>query len=498
MALTALALSLNDVACKSGVARERVDAVITAFSAEDAETNQGYQTVSDFNVVNATPLLKLPDGRFVIFHATSLSAALYEAPFFWMVKDKAYFHEQAQKNRGDFAETFCARRLALVFGADRVFRGVLLKDSRGNELGEIDTFVLYGDRAIIFQVKSKRLTLDAQRGIEEKIREDFQKSVQKSYDQAFTCAALIQSGSCTATSRDGTALGNLESVKHFYPVCVLSDHYPALAHQARHLIQIREQEGIKAPFVLDIFMVDEMTELLPSPLHFLGYVDRRVGYDDRVTASNEHILFAYHLKKNLWLEKDVGMAALMDDWSVELDVAMVARRTGVPGARVPKGILTEVRRTRVGQLIQCIENSDDPVAIELGLFLLTMGEDAVIECSKGIDKIIARARRDGRKHDFSMPMKDTSDGLTIHCSNVAPEQGRDGLIQHCAKRKFLDKKDVWFGIWIGPGTFEARLVAKLAYQWRQDATLSAIASTSGARIPYPENGVSIGKPNEEA
>jgi hypothetical protein len=244
-------------------------------------------------------------------------------------------------------------------------------------------------------------------------------------------------------------------------------------------------------------MVDEMTELLPSPLHFLGYVDRRVGYDDRVTASNEHVLFAYHLKKNLWLEKDVGMAALMDDWSVELDVAMVARRTGVPGARVPKGILTELRRTRVGLLIQCIENSDDPVAIELGLFLLTMGEDAVIECSKGIDKIIARARRDGHKHDFSMSMKDTSDGLTIHCSNVAPEQGRKELIQHSAKRKFLDKKDVWFGIWIGPGTFEVRLVAKLAYQWRQNANLYAIASTSRARVPYPEDGVSIGKPNED-
>ena len=113
-------------------------------------------------------------------------------------------------------------------------------------------------------------------------------------------------------------------------------------------------------------MVDEMTELLPSPLYFLSYVDRRVEYDDRVMASNEHVVFGYHLKKNLWLEKNVGLAGLMDDWGVEVDVAMLARRTDVPGAKVPSGILTAARRSKIGGLIRCIENSDDPVVIDLG------------------------------------------------------------------------------------------------------------------------------------
>jgi hypothetical protein len=489
-ALAALGVRTDDLAQKSGVARERVDAVIAAFCVEDGERNCGYKTVSDFNVVNATPLLRLPDGRVVNFHATSLGAALYEAPFFWTVKDKAYFHGQAQANRGDFAEKFCARRLELVFGADRVFTNVLLKDSQGSELGEIDILVRYGNRALIFQVKSKRLTLEAQKGIEEKIRDDFQKGVQKAYDQGFNCASLLQSGSCTAIGKDGTVFGHLDSVRHFYPLCVLSDHYPALAHQARHLIEIREQEGIKAPFVLDIFMIDEMTEILPSPLYFLSYVDRRVGYDDRVMASNEHVLFAYHLKQNLWLEKDVGVAGLMDDWGVELDVAMVARRTGVPGAKIPKGILTAPRRTKVGELIQLIEDSDDSVVTALGLFLLTMGEAAVTECSKGIDKIVTRARRDGRIHDFSMGMKDSSEGLTIHCSNLPANEGKERLIQHSAKRKYLDEKDVWFGVWIGPGKINVRLVAELKYEWKLDANLFAAIST-GAWMPYPEDCVAI-------
>ena len=317
----------------------------------------------------------------------------------------------------------------------------------------------------------------------------------KAYDQGFNCARLIQSGGCKATTRDGTVVEDLDAVKHFYPLCALSDHYPALAHQARHLIQTREQDGIKTPLVLDIFMIDEMTELLPSPLYFLSYVDRRVGYDDRVMASNEHVLFAYHLKKNLWLDNDVAAAGLMDDLAVELDVAMLARRTGVPGAKIPKGILTAPRRHKFGELLQRIENSDEPAVIELGLFLLTMGEQAVTECNKGIDKIVTKARRDGRVHDFSMGMKDSSEGLTLHCSNLPTEQGQEKLIQHCAKRKYLDKKDVWFGVWIGPGKLNVRLVVELNYEWKSDGILFSAASKRGARMPYPADCMSIGKPN---
>ena len=492
--LTSLALWPDDLAKKSGVTRERVDAVIEAFSLAPSERNQDYKTASDFNVVNAIPLLRLPDGSVVSFHTTSLAAALYEAPFFWIVKDKAYFYKQAQGNRGDFAERFSARRLERVFGAERVFTNVLLKDSQNNDLGEIDILVRYGNRALIFQVKSKRLTLDAQKGIEEKIKDDFQKGVQRAYDQAFNCAKLIQAGGCRAVTRDGKVVEDLDVVKHFYPLCAISDHYPALAHQARHLIQTQQQNGIKAPFVLDIFMIDEMTEVLPSPLYFLSYVDRRVSYDDRVMASNEHVLFAYHLKKNLWLDSDVAGASLMDDWAVELDVAMLARRTGVPGAKVPKGILTAPRRRQFGELLKRIENSDEPVVIALGLFLLTMGEQAVTECNRGIDKIVTKARRDGRTHDFSMGMKGSSEGLTLHCSNLAIDEGREKLIQHCAKRKYLDKKDVWLGVWIGPGVLNVRLVVELNYEWKSDGILFAAASKRGARMPYPVDYVSVGKP----
>lgn len=495
MALPALALGPGELVQKSGIARERVDAVIAAFCVADGEANQEYRAASDFNVVNATPLLRLPDGHVVNFHTTSLGVALYEAPFFWMAKDKAYFHEHARGYRGDFAEKFCARRLGLVMRTSRIFTNVLLKDRQGNEVGEIDILLRYGDRALVFQVKSKRLTLEAQKGIEEKIRDDFQKGVQKAYDQGFSCASLIKAGSCTVTDKSGGVLKDLDSVKHFYPVCVLSDHYPALTHQARHLIKTRQEEGIKAPFVLDIFMLDEMTELLPSPLYFLSYVDRRVEYDDRVMASNEHVVFGYHLKKNLWLEKNVGLAGLMDDWGVEVDVAMLARRADVPGAKVPSGILTAARRTKIGALIQCIENSDDPVVIDLGLFLLTMGEEAVTEASKNIDKIIARVRRDGRIHDFSMGMKDTREGLTVHCSNLPADEGRERLIRHCARRKYLDRKDLWFGVWIGPGKFNVRLVTELKYEWKLDGNLFAAALTPGAQMPYPEDCVSTGEPN---
>lgn len=117
------------------------------------------------------------------------------------------------------------------------------------------------------------------------------------------------------------------------------------------------------------------------------------------------------------------------------------------------------------------------------------------ECSKNIDKIVTRARRDGRAHDFSMGMKDSSEGLTIHCSNVPANEGKEKLIQHSAKRKYIDKKGIWFGVWIGPGKFNVRLFVELKHEWKSDGALFAAASTIGARRPYPGDCVFFSKPN---
>ena len=60
------------------------------------------------------------------------------------------------------------------------------------EYAEADALVLFGNQAIVVQAKSKRLTLNARKGNDLALRDDFKKAVAKAYDQALLCADALQ------------------------------------------------------------------------------------------------------------------------------------------------------------------------------------------------------------------------------------------------------------------------------------------------------------------
>lgn len=110
--------------------------------------------MGDINLASAQPLVATDDGHYVWRHCTT--------PFYWMVADRAY-RAAASTNRGAFTKQFTADRLASVFGAANVHSGVTVL--RGSmTVTDIDVLVTFGDRAIVLQCESKRLTLEARRG----------------------------------------------------------------------------------------------------------------------------------------------------------------------------------------------------------------------------------------------------------------------------------------------------------------------------------------------
>ena len=191
----------EEVVQASGMAREVVDAILRAFTLPASEDNANFSNLHDYNAVTASPLLMTSDGRLMLLQAYAFAEALYETPFFWMMKDKAY-QPALTEHRGTFTESYVAERLASVFGSEHVFRGV--KISRGaDDVSDIDILVVWGDRVVVGQAKSKRLTLAAKRGNDVVIQEDFAKSVQAAYDQGITCAEAILGTGYTFKTADG-------------------------------------------------------------------------------------------------------------------------------------------------------------------------------------------------------------------------------------------------------------------------------------------------------
>jgi hypothetical protein len=482
--LPGFTFSVEEVGAASGLPESTVQAALNAFALSPGEKNETFRALNDFNVTNATPLLRSSHG-FVLFQSYSLVEALYESPFYWMVVDKEYA-PSAMQNRGRFTETFCRDRLELVFGKSRVYTNVDIFESKAKKIGEIDVLVLFGDRVVIVQAKSKRLTLESRKGNDGRIRDDFKKSVQDSYDQGLTCAEKITDPNVKFVGSDGREIRVPDRVSEIYVMCVVADHYPSLQFQSRQFLKYKQSDVIQSPMVLDVFALDAITEMLPSPLRFLSYINRRVSYTERLMATHETVILSYHLKKNLWIDEDVNMLMLGDDISVDLDVAMAVRRDGVNGQRTPDGILTRLNSTAVGRIISAIESRPEPGVIDFGFLLLAMSGKATTDASAGLDRAARLARRDGQTHDISLGFNSPKSGFTVHCSADPLPVAEARLRSHCQIRKYRQKANSWFGVCLHPSDQSLRFGFKLDYEWQKDPQLERIADDADRSVSLTE------------
>jgi len=458
-------LTLDEMAKATDIDRQVTAKVLDAFSLPDNEKNKSFKSVSDFNFVNAFPIIPIGDNQYLLYQFYSFVEALYESPSYWMGEDSAY-RDIAAMNRGLFPEQFCANRMRAIFGEKRVYENVVLYRGEKTTAGEIDVLVVFGNRAIIVQAKSKRLTVESRKGNDNQIREDFTKAIQDSYYQGLKCAKGLLEKDIRVLDKRQQPIKALETLKEIYILCVISDNYPALALQTRQLLSTKKTEKIMAPMVMDVFLLDVMAEMLHSPLYFLSYIDRRVGYDDSVLAANELTVLSHHLKTNLWLDSESNLLHLSEDIGSYLDAAMYARREGLPGQKTPDGILTRLKGTPLGQVIEQIEYVDDPASVDFGFMLLTLGEDTILALNEGIEEVVRLSRADSLHHDFSIRVGSGHTGITIHANFDTNDIAHGRLYQHCEKRKYKEKTKTWFGLCLDPKTASIRFGVSLDSPWQ--------------------------------
>ena len=450
---------------RTGLSVDVVEMFLKAFSIKPGSaSNTQFDSLNAFNQANATPFINIDDKDFLLFQHYSLNEAFYETPFFWMASDKAYIN-QAMQNRGNFLEQYSAERLRSVFGEARVFENVHIWGAGRDEVGEIDVLVVFANRAIILQAKTKRLTIEARKGNDLQLKDDFKKSIQDSYDQGLLCAKCLNQSEFVFKDGSGKPLELNANFKEIYIFCVVSDHYPALGFQARQFLNSEETEVIKPPFVMDVFLLDVLCEMLSSPLYFLSYVNRRVGYSEKILSAHELTVLSYHLKQNLWVEEELSMMYLDDSISVDLDIAMLVRRTGAPGAHTPTGILTKLGNSPVKKLLEQIEHLEEPATIDLGFLLLCLSGEALEDLGTTMGQMVRKAKAQHNHHDLTVSVADS--GITIHFNADDNRVAAEKLRSHCERRKYVCKAKSWFGLCVNPENSQLRFGVELINPWEQ-------------------------------
>ncbi|HGU8071811.1 TPA: SEC-C metal-binding domain-containing protein [Escherichia coli] len=466
--LNAYELSINEIVTETGISYVKVRTIIDLFSS-GGNSNETFQSVSDFNIFNARPIIRTGD-RYYCFSAYSLAQSIYETPFFWMNNDKKYRPISAQ-HRGQFVEDYVYRKMTSIFGIENVFKNVYIVNSNNETLGEIDVLVSFSDSVIIYQAKSKKLTIEARKGNGNAIQKDFQGAIQDAYDQGVSCAQFIVSGA-SLTDQNFNRLNLNSSVSRCYIVPIISEHYPSLSFQVRQYLNVKITNEIYPPFIMDVFLLDVLTEFLNTPLYFLSYIDRRSKYNMRVFSSHELTVFSLHLKQNLWIDNECDMFMLHDDICADLDIAMLVRRKGISGKHTPSGILTLHQDGFIRKIINSLESENHKLAMDLGLLLLSLDSDAIENINKIANKTIFLSSFDKKHHDFSTVIGDT--GITVHCNYYKKDVAGKKLYEHCIKRKYITKCKKWIGIHVRPITYDINYGIMLDFEWEYSSDIESI------------------------
>lgn len=239
----------------------------------------------------AKPIIKINELTLLLPPPIILLQAVCESPIYWMGQDKTYA-QTAWKHRGETTVNMVFHWMRSVFGRENVFKNVLIQKGK-QHITDIDILVTFQNKVIVFQVKSKKMTLETKLGDREKFINDFNKSIQDAYDQAISSIKSIQARDCTFLY-ENSQIELPKNINDFYIFCVTTEQFKTLNTRFEESIKIDSQLSSIPIIPISTFDLQVLTLYLYNPYDFLYYLHRRKEYLSKIILSEEiNILIAF-------------------------------------------------------------------------------------------------------------------------------------------------------------------------------------------------------------
>ena len=398
-----------------GIERRTLDNFLAKFSLVPGKVNQRFDAIGEYNQVHSHPSVELGDGRYWLPLHPNLAQSIYESPFYWMMQDQQY-KDTALKNRGDATEVITRDLLVPVFGRPRVHRGVVVKKGR-DDLTDLDVLAISGNKALIIQCKSKKLTLTARAGHAQTLRRDFTQAIQDAYDQALTGRRALLEGDCTFADSEGNRVRLPKVIDEVYILCITGDHYPAVIPQALTYLSKGDQDP--HPVMMSVFDLDVVTHYLRDRFDFLYYIRQRSNHADYFLADNEMAMLGFHLRHKLYPDPDATSIMIDPGYCQLVDANFLVARGNWRDVPAAQKLFHTWRNPRFDDLVNEIKHissrqPDRRASPEDALFFL------FDQAGKGADQIFSTVLqlkrttlRDGRMHDARLPTVETRKGTTV-------------------------------------------------------------------------------------
>jgi len=424
-----------------------VNSFLNNFSITPQEDlNSQFQTVGNFNLVNAYPIIKLDGERYFVPITFLLFEAIYESPFYWMMADKEY-KDKAGENRGKVGEEIAYHFLSKVFGENRAFRSVKITTKKGHDDTDIDTLCILGSKALCVQVKSKKLTEVSRTGDDEQLQKDFNSAVQDAYEQGLVSSQKILERSAKFIDENRNEIKLSEEIDDVYIMVIATENYPSLTHQAHVMLEKKDDDPY--PIVLTIFDLELLVYYLKDPYDFLYYVKQRTSLMDYFKADEEIVFLGYHLNQKLWKIPNTDVVVINTDFGQLIDRNYYPLKAGLEVSDEGDIIKNRWKNEDFDQLCNQLKTLNQAKITDIIFYLLDWSGESRENLVDFIIKTKQKTTYDGKIHNFSMLPDDSCSprvGITYFSLNSDnAEELKRKLLTLCQMRKYKSKGDVWIG-----------------------------------------------------
>lgn len=418
---------------------------LNRFSSKVEDQNKDLSAPGQLNIAAIQPIIEIQEDVYFVPVDFNLAKAIYESPIYWMRKDESYLNI-ATANRGRSIENITFDYFKDIFG-ELAFKSVKIVKG-GKDLTDIDVMGVIGNTAVIVQNKSQRMTLEAQQGLEEYLRKDFTKAVQKAYDQGIASRdAILNQTDYKFVDEDRKEIKLPQGIEHVYILCVVADVYPAIIHQSQ--AYLNRPEGAPWPLPISLLDLDLIKFYLPDPYDFTLYVKQRIEMTDIARAAGEMALLAYHMRKGLFKIQGADIYTIDQTYAQYIDADYMYKKGRAAKPKNEDAARPYWKNLTFDRLVGELKaNIKDPKLTDIILFLISLPPELVNSIMNVIEQVRAKSKVDGKRHDASIPISMAGEpwgGITYVVAPTFDELQKQ--MEFLARiNKYRSKTQFWLGM----------------------------------------------------
>lgn len=426
----------------------KIDLFLKNFSiVAQKNLNNQFESIGSFNQFNAKPIIQLDGERFFVPSSFALAEAVYESPFYWMLKEDENYRNISSQNRGKVGEEMVYNLLLPIFGKDKIFKAIKIRTLKGKDDTDVDVLCVLWSKALCIQVKSKKLTELSRSGDDNQLQKDFKAAIQDAYDQGILSRKKILEKTAKFYDQNNQEIRLSEAIEEVYIMGVTTENYPSLTLQSYIMLDKKDKDPF--PIFLTIFDLDLICYYLRDPYDFLYYIKQRTDFMDYFKADEELIFLGYHLSQKLSKIPEV------DRFYIDRKFGQIIDRNYYPikmGLRVSDQwdfIKNRWRNEKFEQLCNELKAFNQPKITDIIFHLLDFSGSA----RKNIVDLIIQTKQktlwDNKSHNFSVPPDDRYEPriwltyISINSNNI--NQVKKELVNLSIARKYKSKGDIWIG-----------------------------------------------------